>query len=265
MLIAQSLSSWERDVNHLVNLTRKSGEGCIRFFRMRAAFPCYNNYMRHIILIILSIFMASAVFAAEVKVEKLPSKVELKVPFLCQAPYANWKMPYKEACEEAALIMAFAFAHGIEDKTIGKEAGKQEILGLVRYQKRKFGGHFDLTAKQTAKLFKDYYKFEHFKLVYDFTIKDINKELAKGNLVLVPAAGRLLGNKFFKVPGPIYHFLTVKGYDMKKREFITNDPGTRRGRGYRYKFKTLYNAIHDWTGKGATINLGRKAMLVVTP
>ena len=210
--------------------------------------------------VILLLLIAIPVLA---QTKELPKKVELNVPFLCQAPYANWKMPYKEACEEAALIMAFSFANDIDGKTVGKESGKQEILGMVKYQNKKFGGHYDLTAKQTAKLLNGYYKFENFKLVYDFTLADMKKELAAGNLVLTPAAGRLLGNRFFKVPGPIYHFVVFKGYDDKKGEFITNDPGTRRGRGYRYKYKKAFNAIADWTGDPKTINSGRKAMLVI--
>lgn len=205
-------------------------------------------------------FIASVACADNTEKEILPKKIWLKVPFLCQAPYANWNMPWKEACEEAAIIMAI---HFVNDYPIGKEAGNQEILGLVNFQKIKYGGHYDLTAEQTAKLMKDYYKFDNFKIVYDFTVEDMKKELANGNLVLTPAAGRMLGNKYFRTPGPIYHFVVFKGYDDQKGEFITNDPGTKRGNGYRYKYNIAYDAIHDWTGNGATIKQGKKVMIVI--
>jgi hypothetical protein len=73
--------------------------------------------------------------------------------------------------------------------------------------------------------------------------------LVSGKLVIIPAAGRLLGNPNFSGQGPIYHMLVVRGFDNKTGEFITNDPGTRKGEGYRYKYSVLINAIHDWSHK----------------
>ncbi|OGB90798.1 hypothetical protein A2625_07140 [candidate division WOR-1 bacterium RIFCSPHIGHO2_01_FULL_53_15] len=32
-----------------------------------------------------------------------PNKLELKVPFLCQAPFGDWRQPWQDACEEAAI------------------------------------------------------------------------------------------------------------------------------------------------------------------
>ena len=61
--------------------------------------------------------------------------------------------------------------------------------------------------------------------------------------MLVPTAGRELGNPYYKQPGPIYHFLVIRGYTSKY--LITNDVGTRRGEEYKYKFDILINAVHD--------------------
>ncbi len=89
----------------------------------------------------------------------------------------------------------------------------------------------------------------------------MKNELAKGYPIIVPMAGRDLGNPYFSGEGPWYHALVIIGYD--KTSFITNDPGTRRGEHYRYKYDVLMNAIHDWTGVKENIRDGRKVALVV--
>ena len=45
--------------------------------------------------------------------------------------------------------------------------------------------------------------------------------------MIVPAAGRLLGNRYFKSRA-IYHMTVVIGYT--ETEIISNDPGTSMGR-----------------------------------
>lgn len=191
---------------------------------------------------------------------ELPQKVYLPVPFLCQAPYGNWSQPWQDACEEAAVIMAMRYVKG---DSVNRESGNREILDMVDFQIKKYGGHYDLDAEQIAKLVKDYYIYNNVEVQYDIQIEDIKNELAKGNAVIAPMAGQILGNPYYTPPGPAYHNMLFKGYDDRTGEFITNDPGTRRGRNYRYKYKTAYNAIHDWTGSKKTIAQGRKAMIVV--
>lgn len=190
----------------------------------------------------------------------LPLKVYLPVPFLCQAPYGNWAQPWQDACEEASIIMAI---HYINRYPLDKESGNQEILGLVAFQEKRWGGQHELTADRTVKLLKDYYKYDNVSISYKFGVEDIKAELARGNLVITPVAGRLLGNRYYTPPGPIYHYLLFKGYDGGRGEFITNDPGTRRGENFRYKYSVAFNAIHEWTGSKDTITRGRKAMIVV--
>jgi hypothetical protein len=40
--------------------------------------------------------------------------------------------------------------------------------------------------------------------------------------------------------------LLVIGYDPLTRKFITNDPGTRKGAGYRYDESVLFDAIWEY-------------------
>jgi hypothetical protein len=190
----------------------------------------------------------------------LPHQVKLKVPFLCQAPFGNWAQPWQDACEEAAIIIAMHYVNG---KPLDKNIGNQEILDLIAFQYQTRGGHHDLTAKQAAQLMRDYYHFTSYELIYNFSVDDIRAALAQGNLVIAPMAGRQLNNRYFRQPGPVYHYVVFIGYDEIKKEFITNDPGTKRGKDFRYKYGNAYQAIHDWNGNKENIASGRKAMLVI--
>jgi len=208
--------------------------------------------VRHKALCVI-LFLVSLSFA-------LPTKIYLPVPFLCQAPYGDWSQPWQDACEEAAIIMARCYVKG---DPLDRESGNREILKMVDFQVEKYGGHYDLTAEQSAQLIRDYYKFNDVEVRYDIGIEDLKNELALGNLVVAPMAGRLLKNPYYTPPGPVYHYMLFKGYDDQTGEFITNDAGTRRGRNYHYKYQVVYQAIHDWTGRKSTIAQGRKAMIVV--
>lgn len=186
----------------------------------------------------------------------LPAEINLKVPFTPQAPHANWELPYGEACEEASALMVHFY---FEKKTFTKESADKEIKKLVDFQTKKYGFYKDSTADETARFIKDYWKYKKVR-VLPATIDAIKQELAAGRPVIIPAAGRLLGNPNFRRPGPLYHMLVIKGY-TKDGKFITNDPGTRRGANYVYDQKAIMNAIHDWNG--GDVNNGKKVILVV--
>lgn len=170
----------------------------------------------------------------------IPAEYNLAVPFAPQAPFGNWGLPYQEACEEAALIMAARFFAG--QKLSAKEMD-DEIKKLVAWQKKRFGYYEDTTAVEVAAVARDYFKLKA-QVDYTVTAANIKKHIAQNHLVLVPAAGRILPNPYFRRPGPLYHMLVIRGYT--KDRFITNDPGTKRGRGFLYKYQDLLRAVHDW-------------------
>lgn len=197
----------------------------------------------------------------------LPSSINLAVPFTSQAPFANWDRTHEEACEEAAILMVHWYWEGKSSKGIrnkgegkSKEEAEKAILDLVRFQKKQYGFFESTTALQTAQLIKDRWGHTNVDVIANPTLAQIKRELAAGNPVIVPAAGRSLGNPNFKRPGPLYHMLVIKGY-IKDGWLITNDAGTRRGADYRYKASVLMNAMHDWNG--GRVKSGRKVMIVV--
>ena len=168
----------------------------------------------------------------------LPGSSYLNVPFMVQAPDANWDAVHEEACEEASLNMVY---HYIKETTISDS--NTDLNGILDFEtKNNYGPSISLD--QLREVARDYFGLKNGKVKYNITIDDIKRELADGKPVIVGAAGKILPNPNFRNGGPNYHMLVIIGYDEKG--FITNDPGTRNGKNFRYTFNALYNAIHDW-------------------
>ncbi|NQV00931.1 MAG: C39 family peptidase [Parcubacteria group bacterium] len=187
----------------------------------------------------------------------------LNIPFICQAPFAEWDNSiFQDGCEEAASLMAVYWAL---NKELDKNIAQEKIIAMADYQKKKFGQAEDTSAQDTTeRLIKGYFEYSNAEVRRNINIHDIIEEIKKGNAVIVPANGQLLGNPYFTQPGPEKHNLIIRGYDENKQEFITNDPGTRRGEEYRYNQDVLYNAIRDYpTGYHELIERIEKVMIVV--
>lgn len=190
---------------------------------------------------------------------KVLEEIKIEVPFISQAPMGVWDERHEDACEEASLIM---LKYYLDKKEPNKELGEEEIQKIIDFQIEKYGDFKDTDVKETVQLAKDFYGIENLKLVYDFNKEDIKKYLSKGKPIIIPAAGRNLGNPYFTPPGPLYHNLVLIGF-TKDDKIITNDPGTRRGAGYEYDIDVLYEAVHDFPGSKDEIEKGKKAMIVV--
>ncbi|MFH1183374.1 MAG: C39 family peptidase [Candidatus Moraniibacteriota bacterium] len=190
---------------------------------------------------------------------KIPDSINNYVPFTSQAPFANWDKLHEEACEEASLAMAHYYLDK-RDVVFSKEAEKD-----IQYiaSKTKGGGLVDLTVEEVSAAAADLYGYKNWKIVEKPTAQDIKKELSLGNIIIIPLAGRGIGNPYYKQPGPLYHMLVISGYDNKKGVFITQDPGTKRGKDFPYKFNTLLKANHNSVGDENKIDQGPARILVV--
>lgn len=187
-----------------------------------------------------------------------PKSLLISVPFSPQAPSANWDALHEESCEEMSLIMV---AHFWEKTSLSSVKAEEEIQALVQWEE-KHGYPQDVTIGQLAVIAKQRYGMNA-TVSTDVSVQSIKDALNAGKPVIIPAAGRDLGNPYFSGEGPWYHMLVITGYDGKY--FITNDPGTKRGENYEYDQNVLLSAIHDWTGVKEEIRTGRKAMLIPQP
>lgn len=194
--------------------------------------------------------------------QTLPPAVLINVPFTPQAPRGIWTEPWGEACEEAAIAMAMAWVNG--KTAITPSEAEQTIREEIAYEEATFGYHIDTAIRETAKIITRYFNYPRIDVIYDVTIDDVKRELAAGNIVLIPTAGALLENPYFTGLPP-YHMLVAVGYDDEMGMLIVEEPGTRHGENYRYPYATISNSMHDWTGDEATIESGRTGIIVVHP
>ncbi len=194
---------------------------------------------------------------------ELPVEINLAIPFTSQAPKADWDAPYQEACEEASFYMVHQYYESKPSGIIDVDKANEDLASIVSFEEETLGYGESITAKQTAVLIEDLYKYNRVDVLEDPTIEDLKGHLAEGRPVIVPAAGRELGNPNFQTPGPLYHMLVLRGY-TSRGQFITNDPGTRNGKEYVYDFDTIMDAMHDWNEED-DISLGAKRVLVIYP
>ena len=189
--------------------------------------------------------------------------INLAVPFQSQAPKGDWSEPWQNACEEASSILVGAYwTH------------EQLTPDTMAWENQHFGYYQETTAAQTAEMLRGLYGFTDVRVSYDVGIADILKNVRAGRPVIVPLAGRLLGNPYYTPPGPVYHMLVVKGV-TDTGDIITNDVGTRFGHNLTYSPSVFLNAMHDAPTGGATwpdnvdpatyILTGRPAIIVVYP
>ena len=200
-----------------------------------------------------ALLMPLAVFAQTNK-----SRVVLDVPFTSQAPFGSWLQPWQDFCEEASVVMA---AHFVWRLPLTPRFASKEMLIVKQYEDAALHRDADTSADETAQILRQLYGMKNVSVKSVGSTNDIKEEIKKGSLVIVPAAGRLLGNPHFKPPGPLYHMIPVIGFDDTKNIFITNDPGTRYGESYTYNQQKLFTAIHDWNN--GEVLKGEKKMIVV--
>jgi hypothetical protein len=189
----------------------------------------------------------------------LPGSVRLTMDFASQAPTGNWDPPYDEACEEASLIVV---RHFLEQTPLDPAVMDQDIHAMVDHEESK-GLPVDIDMFQLAQVARDMFGYDA-EVVEGSGVsaERIERELARGNPVILPLAGQDIGNPYYSGDGPPYHVLVVVGYDGSR--FVTHDVGTKRGAYYAYDKDVLLAAVHDWNGSVSTIRSGPRRMLIVT-
>jgi hypothetical protein len=202
--------------------------------------------------------------AAPPLIEMVEPKLWPAVPFTSQAPLGEWSQSaFQDGCEEASALMAYLWRSG---KRLTPGEAERQLLAMARFQEGIIGHGVDTDPEDTKTLLLDrYFGIGDAVVRSDFTLEELRRATGEG-LVIVPTNGRALGNPNFTPPGPLQHMLVVTGYDALTKEFVTNDPGTRRGEGYRYAENILYAAIREYpSGEHAPIVSERKTMIIIPP
>ncbi len=173
------------------------------------------------------------------------SKVIISAPFVSQAPFGDWKNPDQQnGCEEASILIAMSWVQGIG--LINLKYAEKTMSDLSKYSQKRFGTSKDTSVVDTAILMKEFFKYNAVTTKENVSVSDIKNILKNGSLIIAPVNGQKLKNKYYSGAGPEKHMLVIIGYDNKKQEFITNDVGTKRGQGYRYKYNVFMNALYNY-------------------
>lgn len=198
-----------------------------------------------------------------IEIEKPETIINHSVPFTSQAPTGDWNdQRQQDGCEEASAIMAMSWVQG---KSLSNGSSLKQILALGDYEQTTYGEHRDVTLSDVKNwIFNDYFDYDNVEVRMNIQATDIITELQKGHVLLLPMNGQKLSNPYFTAPGPERHMIVVRGYDPVTKEFITNDPGTRRGEGFRYSVDTIMKAILVYpTGYHLPADESLSGMLVV--
>lgn len=191
------------------------------------------------------------------KPKKIPFSFNLKVPFVPQAPHKVWDEIHDDACEEASILMLQAYMN--DENLADLDEMERRIQAAVAWQNETYGDFKSTSAARTAEIMREHLGMKNVRVLPVTDIIDVKRHIAAGRPVILPAAGKLLGNPNFRNGGPLYHMLVAKGYTAST--VITNDPGTRLGADYAYEDEVLWNAVHDWNG--GDVENGDKVMIVV--
>lgn len=191
--------------------------------------------------------------------EILPEEFNLAVPFTSQAPTGNWDPVHEDTCEEASFLMVVEFYSGRAAGKMDPAYVDPKLLEMVAQQTAS-GLGYSISAQQSVDFIEQYYGLTA-KILDNPTVDQIKQLIVAGKPVLVPAAGRKLGNPFFMGDGPLYHMLVLRGFTQDA--FIANDPGTRNGENYSYTTQTIMDALGDWNNGDP--NVGAKRIVYIEP
>jgi hypothetical protein len=220
------------------------------------------NFSKKIIIIYSLVILLSLLAIATVFILKrvkpnspLPPNKEIVVPFTSQAPQGNWQEPWQNACEEASIVMIQNF---YKDEGLTPEKARQQILEVFTLKKTTASASKDESLERIVEIINSGNLNWQAHIVDNLSLTMIKDELTANHPIIAPVYAPTLGNPKYMGSGSDYHVIVITGYDDTSSEFITNDPGTKDGKNYRYTYEALMTSLHDYlTNKDYTAGAKR--------
>jgi hypothetical protein len=132
---------------------------------------------------------------------------------------------------------------------------------MMTIQQQSFGTYFSIPMRDLKAVYDTMYPWiGSARILEQPTLDDIKQQLAKGSLVIVPTAGKLLDNPFFINWWPRFHTILIVWYN--DRYFYVNEVGMTGWKNYRYTHDTVMHAMHDFVSEG-DITQWEKLVMVI--
>lgn len=175
------------------------------------------------------------------KVEKieLPNSYSLNVPFVMQAPLANWDV-HDDSCEEAGILLAHYYYLQLP---LSKEEADRELKNMIADQVAENGQQVDIFAEEIAKFANEYFGYDEAR-VMNGEKENMKYEIVKGNPVIVLTTASYLKSEKNDYPEMDYHIVLAVGFD--EYGFIVHDVGTYSGENTHYSYGVLDQAMSDY-------------------
>jgi len=209
-----------------------------------------------LIFVLILIFFAIQKYSTEVGKISLginiinhakPNKISLDVPYINEAPDGNFSGNWKNACEEASMIMVEKYYLG--EKTVGVNEAKAAMQLLFDYQDRLYGSNVNSDAQRTKDIIDNNLHYTA-TIIENPSIEQLKQQIQKKQPVITLHYGFTLHNPNipFAVNGSYYHQMVLIGYDDTTKEFITNDDGDQKyGPSHRYGYDLFMSSLHDYS------------------
>jgi hypothetical protein len=187
--------------------------------------------------------------------EVIATEPEAKsVPFTTQAPLGYWTTkPWADFAEEACVYMAYKWGTDSEMPGTAETATNLEAIG--QWETEHLGSSALTDISQTLQMLNLALGYAKATISVDTSIANLKTLLDGGAILIVPVNGQILDNRYYGDPAPQYHMIVI--YDYNAEGFLSNDPGTSRGKGALYTETKILESLQDLNGEKRMIVVSR--------
>ncbi len=181
------------------------------------------------------------------------SKPPKTVDFIFQTPYGLWESPWDEFAEEAVLAMIQNAWEGKELTTRDQKAAA--LLDAWKIVQARYGKKESLSTAEAEQILADLAPDISVRTILNPSRASLIDELSQGNWIWAPINGQAFDNPRYGEPGPRHHTILITGMNSENETFITQDPGTSRGKDQEYSQEKILNVIEDLDGTQTVLSV----------
>jgi hypothetical protein len=129
------------------------------------------------------------------------------------------------------------------------------LLDVWKAVQARYGKKESLSVAEAEQMLADLAPDLSVKTIINPSRASLIDELSRGNWVWVPINGQAFNNPRYGEPGPRHHTLLITGINNENETFITQDPGTSRGKDQEYSQEKILSVIEDLDGTQSVLSI----------